>query len=365
MASLENLRQAASLFVVGFPGPAPDRDLETLIDLGIAGAILFKRNIESPAQTLQLNRELKSRAKRPFLCAVDQEGGRVARLRGEPFTALPSMRDLARGGVELAEIAGAVLAREVRAVGFDWDFAPVLDVDTNPQNPVIANRSFSREPAQVAELGVALARAMESEGVASCGKHFPGHGDTHQDSHKDLPHLPHDLARLRQIELAPFLAYARANLASIMTAHVVFDALEPEVPATMSKRVLTGLLREELGFSGVIVSDDMEMNAVAEHFDLPASCVKAVSAGVDLFLVCHHAQVQRGCIEAVAHAVERGEIARARFDDACSRVRMLATRFAQGPETGGLEALESELHRSQATRLLHAGDAGLDPTERA
>jgi len=364
MASPETLRQAASLFVVGFPGPRPDRDLEALIDQGIAGAILFKRNIETPEQTLALNRALKKRANRNFLCAVDQEGGRVARLRGAPFTALPSMRDLSRGGTHAAEMAGALLAREVRAVGFDWDFAPVLDVDTNPKNPVIADRSFSREPSRVAELGVALAAAMEAEGVASCGKHFPGHGDTHQDSHKDLPTLPHALARLREVELAPFKAYARANLASIMTAHVVFEALDSGVPATMSQRVLQGLLREELGFGGLIVSDDMEMKGIADHFDLPASCVKAVNAGVDLFLVCHHAQVQRACIEAVANAVERGELSRARFDDARERVRILAVRFAQGPETGGLEALESKLHREAAAELLHAGELGHDPTER-
>jgi beta-N-acetylhexosaminidase len=365
MASLEIVRQAASLFVVGFPGAAPDRELEALIDLGISGAILFKRNIESPAQTLALNRELKKRANRNFLCAVDQEGGRVARLRGAPFTALPPMRELARGGIAAAEMAGTVLAREVRAVGFDWDFAPVLDVDTNPANPVIGDRSFSREPATVSELGIALARAMEAEGVASCGKHFPGHGDTLQDSHKDLPRLPHGLPRLREVELPPFKAYARANLASIMTAHVVFEALDPEVPATMSRKVLHGLLREELGFGGVVVSDDMEMKAVADNFDLPKACVQALAAGVDLFLVCHHAAVQRACIEGVAAAVESGALPRARFDDARERVRMLAVRFAQGPETGGLEALESPEHQALASKLLHAGDAGHDPTERA
>jgi beta-N-acetylhexosaminidase len=365
MPTPELLRQASSLFVVGFPGPRPDRDVEALIDGGIAGAILFKRNLESPEQILALNRSLKARAGRPFLCAVDQEGGRVARLRGAPFTALPPMRELARGGVALAEAAGAVLAREVRAVGFDWDFAPVLDVDTNPDNPVIGDRSFSRESAKVAELGVALARAMEAEGVASCGKHFPGHGDTHQDSHKDLPHLPHALSRLREVELPPFAAYARANLASIMTAHVVFDALDPDAPATMSSKVLHRLLREELGFAGLVVSDDMEMKAVADHFDLPQACVNGVLAGVDLFLVCHHAEVQRACIAKVAEAVERGQLPRARFDEARERVRVLAMRFALGPEAGGLEVLQDKNHLAQAQAVLHGGEAGVDPTERA
>jgi beta-N-acetylhexosaminidase len=273
------------------------------------------------------------------------------------------MRELARGGVEAAAAAGAVLAREVRAVGFDWDFAPVLDVDTNPANPVIGDRSLSAEAEAVGELGVALAAAMEAEGVASCGKHFPGHGDTHQDSHHDLPRLPHDLERLRRIELRPFSAYARANLASIMTAHVVFEALDPGVPATMSEKVLTGLLRQELGFGGVIVSDDMEMKAVAEHFDVPTAVVDAIAAGVDLVLVCHRPDRQRASIEAVARAVETGRISEARFADACERVRLLAMRFALGPEAGGLDVLDSLKHRTQAEGLLHAAELGLDPTE--
>jgi beta-N-acetylhexosaminidase len=274
------------------------------------------------------------------------------------------MRELARGGVDAAAAAGTVLAREVRAVGFDWDFAPVLDVDTNPANPVIGDRSLGSDARTVGELGVALAAAMEAEGVASCGKHFPGHGDTHQDSHHALPRLPHALPRLRDVELKPFSAYARANLASIMTAHVVFEALDPGVPATMSHQVMTGLLRQELGFGGVIVSDDMEMKAVAENFDVPTAVVAALIAGVDLFLVCHRPDRQRASIEAVAQAVESGQVSRARFDDAVERVRMLAMRFAFGPEAGGLEVLNSAAHRQEAEALLHRAELGQDPTER-
>jgi beta-N-acetylhexosaminidase len=364
MLTNDLIRKASSLFVVGFSGPTTDRDIEQLIDQGITGAILFKRNIESPEQTLSLNRALKHRANRPFLCCVDQEGGRVARLRGPPFTALPPMRQLARGGESAAERAGVVLAREVRAAGFDWDFAPVLDVDTNPKNPVIGDRSFSSRPEQVVELGLALARGLEAEGVASCGKHFPGHGDTLQDSHHDLPRLPHDLERLRQVELVPFAAYARANLASIMTAHVIFESLDPGVPATLSEKVLTGLLRRELGFGGLIVSDDMEMKAVAEHYDLAAAVVQSLRAGVDLFLVCHRPDRQRASIEAIVRAVESGQVSRERFDEACERARMLAVRFAQGPEAGGFEALKTAEHRRMAQSLLHLEDVGVDPTER-
>src|SRR4051812_5858801 len=182
MAS-ELYRRCARLFMVGFPGTTIDDEFGKLVDDGIYGAILFKRNVGTAEQTAALCRSVKERANGPFILSVDQEGGRVARLRGAPYTALPPMREIGNTGDEaLAERAGRVLAHELRAVGFDWDFAPVLDVDTNPKNPVIGDRSFHREPDVVARLGVALARGLEAGGVASCGKHFPGHGDTSQDS---------------------------------------------------------------------------------------------------------------------------------------------------------------------------------------
>ncbi|HZA14015.1 MAG TPA: beta-N-acetylhexosaminidase, partial [Myxococcaceae bacterium] len=287
-------REVARMFMVGFPGPAPDRELRALIDDGIFGAILFKRNIGSAEETAALCHELKALAGRPFILSVDQEGGRVARLRGPPFTSLPPMREIGRDGdAERAYRVGRLLAYELRAVGFDWDFAPVLDVDTNPANPVIGDRAFHSSPEVVAKLGVALARGLEDGGVASCAKHFPGHGDTATDSHLTLPRLPHPLERLRQVELFPFHAYARAGGASVMTAHVLFDAIDPEVPATLSAQVLDGLLRRELGFAGVLVSDDLEMKAITDHFGIAEAAVRGALAGVDLFLVCHRPEAQR------------------------------------------------------------------------
>jgi len=357
-------RDCASLFIVGFPGTSPDAEVKKLIDEGVGGVILFKRNVETPAQIGSLVRALKTHAGRPLMASVDQEGGRVARLRGAPFTALPPMRALgASGDLSLVERAGLLLAHEVRAMGFDIDFAPVVDVDTNPANPVIGDRSFHRDAHQVAQLGVALSRGLEAGGVASCAKHFPGHGDTAKDSHTDLPKLPHDLKRLRDVELVPFAAYAKAGLASVMTAHVIFEALDPKVPATMSAKVLDGLLRKELGFDGVVVSDDLEMKAVADHFSIERAVVEGVLAGVDLFLVCHHADVQRRAIEALVKAVERGEISNDRLAQAQARVSGLVRRFVHGPED-----LVSKLGTPEHTRLaagLHADSfTGRDPTER-
>ncbi len=351
--------------MVGFPRARPDDEVLELIDAGVGGVILFKRNIESAEQTSSLINALKTRAGRPLIAAVDQEGGRVARLRGPPFTAVPPLRTLAKNrDAALAERVGRLLGYEVRAVGFDWDFAPVLDVDTNSKNPVIGDRSFHHDPAEVGRLGVAMARGLEAQGVASCGKHFPGHGDTDQDSHLDLPRLPHHLERLRQVELVPFEAYARAGLASLMTAHVIFDAIEPEKPATMSRAVLTDLLRNQLGFEGVIVSDDLEMKAIADHYSIERAVVEGLEAGVDLFLVCHLATRQWSAIDAVVKAVESGRLSVERLEASRARLAALERRFVHGPEDL-LSTLGSSEHRALAKGLSVEEFTGVDPTERS
>lgn len=353
----------ARLFVVGFPGTTPDTEVLRLIDEGVGGVILFKRNVESPRQVSSLVQALKKRAGRPLLASVDQEGGRVARLRGAPFTALPPMRQLgASGDLALVERAGRLLAHEVRAMGFDVDFAPVVDVDTNPANPVIGDRSFHRDAAQVAALGVALARGLEAGGVASCAKHFPGHGDTAQDSHLALPRLPHALPRLREVELVPFAAYARARLAMVMTAHVIFDALEPHVPATMSPKAIDGLLRGELGFDGVVIADDLEMKAISEHFTVQRAVVEGFLAGVDLFPVCHRIDVQRTAIEALVRAVEQKRVSKERLAQSHARLDALMRRFVRGPEDL-TDTLGTPAHHALAAGLSADDFAGKDPTE--
>ncbi len=363
-------QQAASLFVAGFPGHQPTPELRELIAQGIAGAILFARNVASPLQVAELCAELKRTAARPFVLSVDQEGGRVARLRNAPFTALSPMRALGDAGDErLAFEIGRLLAREVRAVGFDFDFAPVLDVDTNPANPVIGDRSFSRDPQAVARLGVALARGLEAEGVASCGKHFPGHGDTSQDSHKTLPRLPHGLKRLQEVELVPFRAYCHAGLASLMTAHVVFEAIDPGIPATFSERVLNGIVRQEWGYDGVIVSDDLEMQAIADNYPMGEAAVRSILAGTDLLLVCHRADRQQEAIDEVAREAKSSQVFRRRVEASALRVRKLLERFAAPPSqdpAGALTALEGAEHLALA-RAASYGAAGRerlkDPTE--
>ena len=246
---------------MGFHGTSPSPEVLELIARGVGGVILFSRNLVDAEQVAELTGALKRAAGRPLLVSIDQEGGRVARLRAaHGFTELPPMRRLGeRGDERLAFEAGALLGRELRAVGIDQDYAPVVDVDTNPLNPVIGDRSFSRDPERVGRLGAALARGLQSAGVAACAKHFPGHGDTSQDSHHVLPRLPHPLERLEAVELRPFTALARAGVAAVMTAHVVFEPLDPRAAGHPLAAGAGACCAETCGFEGACVSDDLEM----------------------------------------------------------------------------------------------------------
>jgi beta-N-acetylhexosaminidase len=360
--------RAAQLLTVGFYDHRLGDELKKLLDVGVAGVVLFGRNIDTPQQVATLVGDIKRYAGRPLFVSLDQEGGLVARLR-KGFTRLPPMR--AVGSLEdegLAERLGGVVGRELRAIGIDVNFAPVLDIDTNPDNPIIGNRSFSREPRIVARLGVAMGRGIEAEGVAACGKHFPGHGDTAQDSHQELPRLPHSLERLEAVELVPFRAWVEAKLASIMTAHVIFEPIDAQYPATMSRPVLHGILREKLGYEGLIVTDDIEMKAIADHYGYDEAAIRGVNAGVDNFLCCHTASVALQLIETVAGAVESGRVPLERLIDANQRVAAFAQRFARPAEAPRLDVLASDAHLAVIEELLKRVDPALaemgeDPTE--
>ena len=232
------------------------------------------------------------------------------------------------GDARLAESVGRLLARELRAVGIDWDFAPVLDVDTHPNNPVIGARALSSDPALVARLGTALAAGLQGAGVAACGKHFPGHGDTALDSHLALPRVDSSLERLERVELVPFRAAAESAVASLMTAHVVFSAIDPRYPATLSKPALTDVLRDRLGYRGLVVSDDLEMKAIVEHFGIERAIVRGLLSGVDLFLVCHTPERMHAAIDALIHAVESGTLPMSAVETALQRQREFLARWA-------------------------------------
>jgi beta-N-acetylhexosaminidase len=345
------------LFVFGFDGPTPTPQAERLlVEQGAGGVILFRRNIEDLEQVVALNTrlfEIGKRCSHPLLVSVDQEGGRVARLRGI-CTDVPSMRTVGLAAKEDPDVPyrlGAMMARELSALGFHWDFAPVVDVDTNPQNPVIGERSFAVGTADVARIGRRFIEGMQGAGVAACAKHFPGHGDTDTDSHTALPTLPHSLARLREVELPPFAAAVEAGVASVMTAHVLFPALDADEPATLSPTILQRLLRDELGYGGVCVSDDLEMAAVANRYEVEELVRRGLLAGCDLFLICHdHDKVARA-IEAAHKLVESGAVPVVRVQEALARVAALKERYVGAPAAPVLDDAQALVRCGAHTAL--------------
>lgn len=360
--ALELETQAARLFTVGFHGKTVSADLSRLLARGVSGVVLFTRNVGEPSEVVELTSAIKHQAGRPISLALDQEGGKVARLRCG-FSELPAMRALGElGDAALTRELGALIGRELRAVGFDVNYAPVLDVDTNPDNPVIGSRSFGRTPELVSELGVALAAGLSSVGVAACGKHFPGHGDTHQDSHLALPRLSHSLERLQRVELRPFAAAIAAGIPALMTAHVIFEPLDPLYPATMSRAVLHRLLREQLRYDGLVVSDDLEMRAIADHYTVEDTVLRGLDAGVDQFLCCHTAELAHRAIDAVVHAVEDGRLSREQLATANRRIQAFTTRHAHPAiATPDLSVLRCDAHLALVERIARGADAA-DPT---
>jgi beta-N-acetylhexosaminidase len=361
-------RRVARLFCVGFDGFEMPSAVGALIDRGVGSAILFARNIASAQQAMELGAELKKRAgARPLLINVDQEGGRVMRLK-EGGTAVPSMRVLGKvDDVALTREAGRILAREMRAINMDQVNAPVLDVDTNPANPVIACRSFGRTPELVSRMGVALIEGIQGEGVAACGKHFPGHGDTSQDSHFDLPRLPHAMERLERVEFPPFRAAIKAGVGAMMTAHVIYEPLDGRLPATMSETMMKGVVRDRMGFGGVVYSDDLEMKAIASHFDIAEVVSRCVRASVDVMCVCHTPELQNRAIDELVKAVERGEVTRETIDAANRRIDALAARYYRPAATGRVsDVVGCDAHRRVVDRIneLAGGvtETAADPT---
>jgi beta-N-acetylhexosaminidase len=330
------VRRVGQRVMVGFEGPTASADVKALIrEFGVGHVVLFARNVEGPEQVADLVRELQSAARdagheRPLLVAVDQEGGRVARLK-EPWTIWPAARAVGRvGSEETTRQMGAAFAAELSACGIRYDFAPCVDVDTNPKNPVIGDRSFGDDPDLVARLGVAMIRGLQEKGVAACAKHFPGHGDTDLDSHLELPAVDHTRARLEDVELRPFRKAIEAGVATVMTSHIVVREIDDARPATLSPEIIAGLLRKELGFTGVVVTDDLAMSAVAKHWTPAQIAVLAAKAGCDLLELCkgHDAQVEM--VEALIRAVESGEVPFKEAEAAEGRVRLLKECFLAG-----------------------------------
>lgn len=282
----ERKRRAGQRLVLGIPGAAPTLDYKSFCrDVGPGGFILFSRNIEEPAQVIELNREVAELVSShyPAWLTVDQEGGRVQRIEN---TRWPPMRALGnRDQLSVTRQVAVAMGTELRALGFDLDFAPVADVDHNPAGAIIGDRSFSGDPQVAARHVAAFVAGLHEARIAACAKHFPGHGGTRVDSHRALPRIDKDLDEIREVDLPPFEAAVKAGARFVLTAHVVYPAIDDEHPATMSFPVVQEWLRKGLGFDGVVCSDDLEMAAVREHYPLEQQLDLACRAGLDLFIV--------------------------------------------------------------------------------
>ncbi|MFN8544539.1 MAG: beta-N-acetylhexosaminidase [Candidatus Binatia bacterium] len=321
-------RTASQLFMVGIPGPTLDAATRAfLAEYPPGGFILFKRNVRTATQLRRLVTELHGLgAGVPPLVAIDHEGGRVHRLP-RPFTHFPAAAVVAAArDPKLVEAVGRAMGRELAAVGIDLDFAPVLDVWANPRNRVIGNRAFGTTPATTARFALALARGLERGGVLTCGKHFPGHGDTVGDSHVVLPAVRKSRAALMRTDLEPFRRAIRAGIPSLMSAHVLYPALDPRRPATLSPTICRRLLRDRLGFRGALFSDDLEMRAVASRHPPQRAAVASLQAGCDMLLVCQSLEVARQAIAGVEAALVQGTLSADAVATALARIQTLRRR---------------------------------------
>lgn len=350
-------RRAGQRLILGFTHPHVDDDLRRVVaEIQPAGFILFARNVIEPSQVRELNRELASlvNAEDPALICVDQEGGRVQRIR-EPATRWPSMRVVGQAEAFTGAVSTG-LARELSAMGFHLNLAPVADVDSNPKNPVIGDRSFARDPREVARHVVAFIEAHQAAGMIACAKHFPGHGDTHLDSHHHLPIVEEELPRLLERELVPFAAAVKAGVGTVMTAHVVFPALDEDWPATLSSRVIPTLLRKRLGFDGVVLSDDLEMKAVAERWDIDTIVRRGTEATVDIFLACQHHELQLAAFRSMVVAQQDDAAHEKASITAVGRVRALRERFLLArPPAEPMAVVGDRRHRELAEQVTERG----------
>lgn len=335
------------------PGPESAHLQWILEDLGAGGVVLFDRNLGSDEEIFKLARRIRRGSRIRPLIGVDQEGGRVCRI-DRPGLVFPGNMALGRmDDVETTRKAAQVIGLQLAALGFDTPFAPCLDINSNPRNPIIGSRSFGHTPDLVARHGVAAMEGIVSAGLLPMIKHFPGHGDTSLDSHLELPVQPAGRARLDSVELVPFRAAIAAGAPAVMTTHILFSQLDEALPATLSATVVGGILREDLGFDGLVVSDCLEMAGIAAHWTPEETAVLAMKAGVDLLLVCHTREVQRKMRDALVLAVQQGRLSEARLWEARSRVERVRwslpprpSLFAPGSiESASAIAFESEVSR--------------------
>jgi len=360
MATLRE--KICQMIMIGLKGEElASEELRLLKDFPFGGVILFTHNLKAPKQILSLCRSLWKRKKTlpPFI-AIDQEGGRVHRLPA-PFTHFPPMALLGETrNTDLAYKMGLATARELTAVGINLNFAPVLDVHSNPKNPVIGDRSLGPEPEEVARLGWAIIKGLRDGGVIPCAKHFPGHGDTNKDSHVELPVVEKELARLKEVELLPFIHACRNQVEAVMTAHVLYPALDPRYPATLSRSIIAKLLRKEIQYEGVVLGDDMEMRAISSNYTMEEAVALSVKAGADMLLFCHQTESALQACEFLLRQAEKDAEIKARVEESYQRIKRLKERYLKSFTGVGEDLLTEHIgitsHQKLAEEIIKAGE---------
>jgi len=333
-------RLAGQRLMVGFDGTAFNADLAHLIDtVKVGGVILFAANISAPDQLQQLCADIQGHARAghrpPLFIAIDQEGGQVARLK-KPFSEFPGGSPAMRDETD-AETFAAITARELTLVGVNMDMAPVLDIAFDPASSVMAGRAFGADPEWVTRLGLTVVSTLQREGILAVAKHFPGIGRTTLDSHRDLPRLPTDYDTLAASDLLPFKAAARADVAGIMLSHILYQGLDPHWPASLSSRIAADLLRRDMGYDGLVMTDDLDMGAIARHYDIRTCIRRILTAGIDLALICHKSPKIETAHEEIARCLRDDPDLAAKGERCLARILRVKAGYLGGgiPSTAG------------------------------
>jgi len=328
MSLEEKIGQLLLVGIDGYDMNDPTADL--IQNYRVGGVILYGRNVKGTKQLLDLTNALKTSNTAnniPLFISVDEEGGAVSRSPKE-VKKLPTARAIGKTeDVDLAYEVGNLLGAMVKSFGYNMNFAPVLDIDSNPANPVIEKRSFGKTPDIVSKMGIAEMKGMASEGVIPVVKHFPGHGDTSVDSHIGLPIIHHELERIMDFEAAPFKSAIEEGAEVVMVAHILLKKIDAEKPASMSKIIITDILRENLGFGGVVITDDMTMGAISKNYDMAAAVVSAINAGADIILVGHQYENAIAAFNGIKKGIEEGRIKMDRLDESVHRILSLKNKY--------------------------------------
>lgn len=331
---IENMtleEKIGQLLITGFKGTSPDGQVKTLIQkYHVGGLILFKRNIADSTQLLDLMNGLKAangKNRIPLFLAIDEEGGKISRMP-EELVNTPACRVI--GGKNDRDFAfeiGSAIGYKIKSFGFNLNFAPVLDIDSNPDNPVIGERSFGPDEKIVSSMGIQVMKGLQSQNIISVVKHFPGHGDTSVDSHVGLPAVDKEMESLMEFELVPFMEAIKHNTDGIMVAHILYNKIDPKYPSTMSEKIMTGLLREELKYDGVIFTDDLTMGAILENYDIGEAAVKSIKAGSDVLVVCHGYDNVIKVFNSLKKSVQNGDLTEARINRSLARILSLKNKY--------------------------------------